>query len=283
MARGDDALDRDALDRDALDRDALDRDALDRDALDRFGSALAAARRIVLFTGAGISTDSGIPDFRGPGGMWSKYRPIEFQDFIASEDMRREYWRRKFAVDPVIQQAEPNDGHAAIAHMVDGGRVSSVITQNVDGLHQKSGVPAERIIELHGNTTYAACLDCGERYELAPIKAAFEESGSLPVCRACDGIVKAATISFGQSMPRDEILRAEAESLNCDLFVVIGSSLVVYPAAALPEKARWNGATLVILNGEPTPLDALANIVLHRDIGTALAGVMGAVTPRLVQ
>lgn len=253
------------------------------DALDRFGSALAAARRIVLFTGAGISTDSGIPDFRGPGGMWSKYRPIEFRDFIASEDMRREYWRRKFAVDPVIQQAEPNEGHAAVAKMVDGGRVSSVITQNVDGLHQKSGVPAETVIELHGNTTYAACLDCGERHELAPIKAAFEADGGLPVCRTCGGIVKAATISFGQPMPRDKMLRAEAESLNCDLFVAIGSSLVVHPAASLPEKARWNGATLVILNGEPTPLDALANIVLHRDIGTALAHVVGAEPLRMVQ
>jgi NAD-dependent deacetylase len=118
---------------------------------------------------------------------------------------------------------------------------------------------------------------------LVPIKEAFETDGSLPVCRACGGIVKAATISFGQPMPRDEILRAEAESLNCDLFVVIGSSLVVYPAAALPEKARWNSATLVILNGEPTPLDALAQIVLHRDIGTVLTGVVGAETPRLVQ
>ena len=252
-------------------------------ALDRFDSALAAARRIVLFTGAGISTDSGIPDFRGPGGLWTKNRPIEFQDFIASEDMRREYWRRKFAVDPVIQQAEPNEGHAAIAKLVDGGRVSSLITQNVDGLHQKSGVPPDKVIELHGNTTYAACLDCGDRHELAPIKAAFEADGGLPVCRVCGGIVKAATISFGQPMPPDETLRAEAESLNCDLFVVIGSSLVVYPAAAFPEKARWNGATLVILNGEPTPLDALANIVLHRDIGTVLTHVVGSESVRLVQ
>lgn len=253
------------------------------DGLERLGTVLATATRIVLFTGAGISTDSGIPDFRGPGGLWTKYRPIEFRDFISSEDMRREYWRRKFAVDPVIQQAEPNDGHGAVAKMVDGGRVSSVITQNVDGLHQKSGVPAETVIELHGNTTYAACLDCGERHELAPIKAAFEADGSLPVCRGCDGIVKAATISFGQPMPRDEMLRAEAESLNCDLFIAIGSSLVVHPAASLPERARWNGATLVILNGEPTPLDALANIVLHRDIGTVLTRVTGSETLRPVQ
>lgn len=252
------------------------------DELEQFADVLSQAKRVVLFTGAGISTESGIPDFRSPGGMWSKYRPIEFQDFLASEDMRREYWRRKFAVDPVIQEAVPNAGHRAVAELVRRGGVSSVITQNVDGLHQKSGVPDDKIIELHGNTTYAACLDCGRRYELAAIKAAFEQGGDLPCCGDCGGIVKAATISFGQAMPETEVLRAEADSLSCDLFVSIGSSLVVYPAAAFPEKARLNGATLVILNREPTPLDPLAHQVLHREIGPTLMRAVGMAGPKPV-
>ncbi len=251
--------------------------------LQQLRDLLDTSQRIVVFTGAGISTESGIPDFRSPGGIWTKMQPIDFRDFMASEDMRREYWLRKFAVDPMIRKAEPNIGHAAVAELVASGRVSTIITQNVDGLHQKSGVPADSVIELHGNATYAACLDCRTRYELAPIKEQIETTGELPVCGECGGIVKSATISFGQPMPEQELLKAQAETLNCDLFLVIGSSLVVYPAAALPEKARWNGASLAILNREATPLDPLADLVLHREIGPTLASVTGLGELRAVQ
>lgn len=251
--------------------------------LERLIELVGISTRMVVFTGAGISTESGIPDFRSPGGIWTKMQPIDFKDFLASEDMRREYWRRKFVVDPMIREAEPNIGHAAVAELVAGGRVSSIITQNIDGLHQKSGVPADSIIELHGNSTYAACLDCRTRYELAPIRERIETTGEMPVCGECGGIVKSATISFGQPMPEQALLKAQTATLNCDLFLVVGSSLVVYPAAAFPEKARWNGASLAILNREATPLDPLADLVLHREIGPTLASVTGLGELRVVQ
>ena len=187
------------------------------------------ADRVVVFTGAGISTESGIPDFRSPGGMWTKFRPIEFQDYMASAEMRAEAWRRKFAMESTFRSARPGRGHDAVAHLVRVGKVRHVITQNIDNLHQMSGVPDNRVIELHGNTTYAHCLDCRLRYEIDDIRAAFEETGEAPDCRACGGIVKSATISFGQAMPEEEMLRAEAATLDCDLFLAIGSSLVVYP------------------------------------------------------
>lgn len=236
---------------------------------------LSAARRAVVFTGAGISTESGIPDFRSPGGIWSKYQPIDFRDFVASEDMRRESWRRKFATEGVLQKAKPNVGHRAVSKLVRDGKVSSVITQNIDGLHQSAGVPDARIIELHGNTTYARCLDCGERYELEPIREAFQKDESLPECALCHGMVKTATISFGQSMPPAEMQRAQDETLKCDLFISVGSSLVVYPAAGFPEMAKRNGAGLVILNREATALDPLADLVLNAEIGPVLRSVTG--------
>ena len=157
--------------------------------IERLAELLNGARRVVVFTGAGISTESGIPDFRSPGGLWAKNRPIEFQDFMASEEMRREAWRRKFAMEETMKQATPNRGHRAIAVLADRGKLTSVITQNIDGLHQASGVPDEKVIELHGNTTYARCLDCHERYELEPIKQAFLVDETLPECAKCDGIV----------------------------------------------------------------------------------------------
>ena len=228
------------------------------------------ARRLVIFTGAGISTESGIPDFRSPGGIWTKNQPIEFSDFLSSEEMRREAWRRKIAIDKVMTQAQPNRGHRAVAELVRRGKCSAVITQNIDNLHQNSGVPADKVIELHGNGTYATCLDCGHRYELAPIYAAFEKDETLPICRSCEGIIKTATISFGQAMPEGPMRRAEKETLACDLFIAIGSSLVVYPAAGFPALAKRNGAKLVILNREATPLDSLADMVVHQEIGSAL-------------
>ncbi len=235
---------------------------------------LSDSRDCVVFTGAGISTESGIPDFRSPGGLWSRYRPIEFRDFLRSEEMRREYWRRKFMFDDTMRAAIPNSGHLAVARLVARKKASCVITQNIDGLHQASGVPEEAVIELHGNTTYAACLDCGLRYELSQIREAFEKYGRLPLCGQCNGLVKTATISFGQAMPQTEMKRAREASLSCDLFLAVGSSLVVYPAAGFPELAKRSGARLVIINRDPTPLDSIADLVLHTDIGPALSGAV---------
>jgi NAD-dependent deacetylase len=229
----------------------------------------------VVFTGAGISTESGIPDFRSPGGIWTRYQPIEFKDFLASEEVRRESWRRKIATDPTLRQAQPNRGHRAVASLVRDGRARSVITQNVDGLHQRSGIPESRVIELHGNATYAACLSCGLRHELEAIVAVFRRDETLPECRDCGGIVKSATISFGQPMPEEAMRRAQEETLLCDLFLVVGSSLVVYPAAGFPALAKRNGARLVILNRDHTDLDSIADLVLNREIGTTLGDAVG--------
>lgn len=231
------------------------------------------AERVVVFTGAGISTESGIPDFRSPGGLWTKMAPIDFGDFVRSAEMRREAWRRKFEIDKTVARAEPNKGHMAIAKLVDMGVVTHVITQNIDNLHQNSGIPAARIIELHGNGTYAKCLDCGLRHELEDVRREFEASGEPPVCRACSGIVKSATISFGQAMPEEEMRRAEEATLACDLFIAIGSSLQVFPAAGFPIVAKRNGARLVILNREPTDLDQIADLVIHAEIGPTLAPI----------
>ncbi|MGI9425188.1 MAG: SIR2 family NAD-dependent protein deacylase [Hyphomicrobiaceae bacterium] len=235
---------------------------------------LADCTRAVVFTGAGISTESGIPDFRSPGGIWTKMAPIEYQDFMASEDMRREAWRRKFAVDADIRGAQPNAGHHAVAELVRRGTVSAVITQNIDNLHQESGVPSDRIIELHGNGTYATCLSCSERHELDVIKQSFLGRDELPSCRRCGGIVKTATISFGQAMPVEPMQRAEEETFACDLFIAIGSSLVVYPAASFPVVAKKNGAKLVILNREETPLDDYADLIVNDEIGPTLSQVV---------
>ncbi len=236
---------------------------------------LLAATNAVVFTGAGISTESGIPDFRSPTGLWQTNKPIDFQEFLRFEESRIESWRRKFEIDPTIAVARPNDGHLAIADWVSRGLVSSVITQNIDNLHQASGVQESKIIELHGNGTYAHCLDCGQRYELADVRAQFEAHSRerAPRCDGCEGIIKSATISFGQAMPEDEMRRAEEATLACDLFIAIGSSLKVFPAAGFPILAKKNGAQLVIINREPTDLDPLADLVLHREIGPTLSGI----------
>ncbi len=232
------------------------------------------ARRVVVFTGAGISTESGIPDFRSPGGYWTKNKPIMFQDYIASPDIRREAWRRKFDTDGTFENARPNKGHMAIAKLVRQGKVTHIVTQNVDNLHQASGIPPEKIIELHGNATYALCLDCRTRYEIDDLRRAYLDDGAYPSC-GCGGVVKTATISFGQSMPQHEMLRARDATLDCDLFLSIGSSLVVYPAAGFPVMAGRNGAALVILNRDPTDLDDLADLVINDEIGPVMAEVVG--------
>jgi len=245
------------------------------DDMDQLREIIGSAKQIVAFTGAGISTESGIPDFRSPGGIWTRYKPIYFDDFMASDEMRRESWRRKFATDETMLNAEPNAGHRALAKLVEQGRMSAIITQNVDGLHQRSGVPDAKVIELHGNATYASCLDCGHRHELAPIRTAFLGKGVLPLCEKCEGIVKTATISFGQAMPEIPMIRAQEAALACDLLIVLGSSLVVYPAAGFPRMAKRNGARFVILNRDPTDQDDDADLVIHNEIGPTLSRAIG--------
>ena len=246
-------------------------------AIERLGDLLAGSRRAVGFTGAGISTESGIPDFRSPGGLWTQNKPIPLDEFVADQGARNEAWRRKFAMEDTFRAAKPTRGHRALARLVASGKMSAIITQNIDNLHQTAGVPNERVIELHGNGTYAVCLDCAVRYEIEWVKQRFSASGGVaPDCPACNGPVKSATISFGQAMPEEPMRRAEIETLNADLFLAIGSSLVVWPAAGFPALAKRNGARLVILNREPTDLDGQADLVVHDDIGDVLEPFLAA-------
>ena len=245
-----------------------------RSAAELLARYLRDAERIVVFTGAGISTESGIPDFRSPGGVWSRMKPIYFQEFVGSETKRREAWTRVFSGAAGWVGKEPNPGHFAVARLVASGKASAVITQNVDNLHQASGIADGKVIELHGNASYATCLECGTRHELEELRPVFVDRGEIPSCRACSGLVKTATISFGQSMPEEPMLRAEAETQQSDLFLVLGSSLVVTPAALFPVKAKQYGARLVIVNREPTPLDDMADLVLHDEIGPMMTAAM---------
>jgi NAD-dependent deacetylase len=241
-------------------------------AIDELVRLVELARKIAPFTGAGISTECGIPDFRSPGGLWTKNKPIPFEDFLASREMRDEAWRRRFAMDTQFSAARPGRGHLALASLYRAGKAAAVITQNIDNLHQSSGIAAEHVIELHGNNSYALCLDCGKRYELDWVRKRFCEAGErAPDCPQCRGYIKTATISFGQAMPEREMRRAEQLTLDCDLFLAVGSSLVVWPAAGFPLMAKRNGARLVIINREPTEFDELADLVVRDDIGTVLA------------
>jgi NAD-dependent deacetylase len=244
--------------------------------IERLRRLIDDARRIVFFTGAGISTESGIPDFRSPGtGLWNKIKPIQFQDFVASEAVRQESWRRRFTGDRPMEGAKPNVGHRAIAQLTEAGKTEAVITQNVDNLHQASGVPDDKVIELHGNASYATCLSCHLRYEMADLEAQFHKHERVDPCSRCGGIIKSATISFGQAMPEDAMARAQAAVEACDLCVVVGSSLVVYPAAGFPEYAKRLGASLAIVNREETPLDPIADVIVHQEIGPSLGYVVG--------
>lgn len=243
--------------------------------IEQLRDLITASKAAVAFTGAGISTESGIPDFRSPGGLWTQMQPIMFDEFVHSESQRREAWRRKIEMDKAFNQAEPNRGHRALTHLLRQGPLKGIITQNVDGLHQAAGASDDEVIELHGNTTYAKCLDCAERYELGPIARAFEADGTLPVCVRCGGLVKSATISFGQSMPVEAMQRAEFLSRESDLFVVLGSSLTVYPAAGFPLLAKEAGARLVIINRDETEQDEAADVVIHAGIGETLGEAVG--------
>ena len=245
-----------------------------KDKVAQFRELLAASQRAVVFTGAGISTESGIPDFRGPGGLWTRFKPTNYQEFIESKEARRQSWQQWFEHRGGMLDARPNTGHYAVSDLVSRGKVAAVITQNIDNLHQDSGVPVDQIVELHGNATYAKCLGCGIRIEIANVEREFRESSDVGPCSSCAGIVKLATISFGQMMPEEPMQRAERETLACDLFLVLGSSLTVYPAAAFPEVARQNGAKLIIVNQQATELDSLADLVIHARIGETMEAAL---------
>jgi NAD-dependent deacetylase len=238
-----------------------------------------AAAVIVPFTGAGISTECGIPDFRSPGGLWTRFQPIPFDQFIASEAMRTESWRRRFAMEDQFGAARPGRGHRALASLHRAGKVPAVVTQNIDNLHQASGFADDAVVELHGNTTYAICLGCARRYDIAWVRERFAAQDRAPDCSACGGHIKTATVSFGQAMPEAAMRRAEALAKTCDLFIAIGSSLVVWPAAGVPLTAKRAGARLVILNREPTEFDDVADLVIRADIGQTLAPFITDGTP----
>jgi NAD-dependent deacetylase len=251
-------------------------------AMRRLQDMVAEADVVVPFTGAGISTECGIPDFRSPGGIWTKNKPIPFAEFLASQEARNEAWRRRFAIGEEFGRAQPGRGHRALASLYRAGKVPAVITQNIDNLHQASGIAPEHVVELHGNTTYASCLGCEQRYEVAWVRERMDSgNGCTPDCPACGGFIKTATISFGQAMPDGAMRRAQDFTLACDLFLSIGSSLVVWPAAGFPLMAKKNGARLVIINREPTDFDDIADLVVRGDIGTVLAPFVGPASSKV--
>jgi NAD-dependent deacetylase len=232
---------------------------------------LLAARSAVAFTGAGISTESGIPDFRSPGGVWSKYRQIYFDEFLESAGARHEYWRQKCEAHREFAAAGPNAGHRVLAEWGGAGRIRGVITQNIDELHQQAG--SRNVLELHGTARRAACLDCSARFEIEPLVEEFLANGCVPDCPKCGGRLKHATVSFGQSLRADVLMEAARWSREADLFLAIGSSLVVTPAADLPRAAKQRGARLVIINRDATPLDVLADATFRDSIGEVLSAI----------
>ena len=251
--------------------------------IDTVSDMVVQSKKVVVFTGAGISTESGIPDFRSPGGIWDKYDPGEFtyQRFLSGESSREKYWEFSRAFWPIVVGARPNAGHYAIAELDKMGRLDCVITQNIDGLHQEAGIPGEKVIELHGTARWVNCLQCGQRYPRQEIQDRVEAGEKVPGCDTCSGILKPATISFGQAMPQKETREAETRSAACDLFLVAGSSLVVYPAAQMPLIARSSGAKLVIINLQATPHDQYADVVINEKIGPALSQIVEQVKARL--
>jgi len=241
---------------------------------------LRRSRNVVVLTGAGMSTECGIPDFRSPGSPWLKNPPMPFHVFLSSEEARREAWRRKFALDDQHAGAKPGEGHLALARLVNQDVVQTVITQNIDNMHQNAGISPDKVIELHGNGTYARCLDCGMRYELDDCRQALEQ-GQAPRCRGCGGIVKTATISFGQAMPEKQMRRALIAASGADLMLAVGSSLVVYPAAGLPLMARDAGAQFLILNRGETGLDEEASERFNCDAGPVLSRLAALIVARV--
>jgi NAD-dependent deacetylase len=245
--------------------------------IEQVASWLASSQSAVVLTGAGISTESGIPDFRSPGGVWSKYRTVYFDEFLESAESRHEYWRQKCEMHREFASAEPNAGHQVLARWEAAGRIRGVITQNIDGLHQIAG--GGRVLELHGTARQAACLECQARYEIGPLVEQFRMQNRVPDCPDCGGRLKHATISFGQALPADVLMEATRWSREADLMLAIGSSLVVTPAADLPRTAKAHGARLVIINRDPTPLDTLADAIFTNSIGEELIAIDAALLP----
>lgn len=246
------------------------------DKIDAVSDIIVQSKRIVVFTGAGIGTESGIPDFRSPGGIWDRYDPNEltYQKFLTSQASREKYWERHKLLWPVIAAARPNAGHLAIAELHKMGKLDCVITQDGDSLHQKSGVPEEMVIELHGTWTRALCLGCGRKYPSEEVQVRLEAGEKVPTCKECGGIMKPDVIQFGQAMPEKETREAERRAASCDLLMACGSSLIIYPAAGMPLIAKENGAKLVIINLMPTPHDQYADVVINEKIGKVLPQII---------
>jgi NAD-dependent deacetylase len=244
----------------------------DDKAIAKIAQFLSQSKRAIAFTGAGISTESGIADFRSPGGIWSRYQPVLFRDFLDSEDARRQYWIMKKEGYHELKMAKPNDGHRALATLEAAGKIIAVITQNIDGLHQDAG--SRRVLELHGTSRYCVCLSCDARHDPDDVQRRLEAGIEIPLCDHCGGLLKSATISFGQSLPADVLAEAFDLSMSADLVLALGSSLVVEPAASIPLQAKNNGARLVIINNAETPQDGLADVVIHQPIGSTLSQVM---------
>ena len=233
------------------------------DDVGRLTELLAATDRVTVFTGAGVSTASGIPDYRGPDGLWQQYRPPDFQAFLADESERVRYWDFYKATFPEFLRARPNPAHLALVEMERRGKLTGVITQNIDGLHLRAGHQRDLVVELHGTVWTTSCLDCGREWLTEEVVARVAAGERVPVCDKCGGLVKPATVSFGQSLPARALETAARWTKAADVFLVVGSSLSVYPAAEFPAKAAQGGAKLVIVNREPTPMDVLATLVVH--------------------
>jgi NAD-dependent deacetylase len=234
------------------------------------------SKNTIIFTGAGISTESGIADFRSPGGLWEQWNPDEltFDKFMSSRASREHYWGFSRAIWPTMREAKPNIGHYAIAELYKAGKLDAVITQNVDGLHQAAGIPDEKVIELHGSIRWVSCLTCGKRWPREDIEKRMDRTGEkAPECE-CGGYLKQATIAFGQSLPLKAIEESESRSASCDVFIVAGSSLVVYPAAQMPVIARQNGAKLVIITLSDTPHDHYADFIINEKTGPTLNAIV---------
>jgi NAD-dependent deacetylase len=253
------------------------------ESIEKAAELILQSKRIVVFTGAGVSTESGIPDFRSPGGIWERFNPDDFtyQKFLSDPEARRKSWQ--LFRDKTFAQAQPNPAHYAIAELERMGRLDCVITQNVDNLHQQAGNSEDRVIELHGTMKYAKCLDCGKRFPREEIERLLDAGVETPLCDACNGLLKAATISFGEAMPVQETTEAQRRSLECDLFIVIGSSLVVYPAAYMPRYALQGGAKLIIINMSETHLDSHAAVLIRGRAGETMSRVMERVRARMGQ
>jgi len=251
--------------------------------IDAVADMILQANRVVVFTGAGFSTESGIPDFRSPGGVWDKFDPSElnYQNFLSSEEIREKYWRMHRMMWETIRDARPNIGHNAVTDLYHTGKLDCVVTQNTDGLHQKAGIPEEMVIELHGTMQWVDCLDCQKRYPRAQVHDKMLAGENVPRCDSCNGILKPAAIAFGQMMPQQETREAEKRSAECDLFLAAGSSLVVYPAAQMPVLAKTSGARLVIFNLMPTPHDHHADIVINEKTGEILSQIMVRVKAKM--